>query len=122
MDYNKLKTFLKVAEKGSVTRAAAELGRTQSAITQQIRLLEEELGFSLLERKHAKIFLTPQAERLVSIGLHSLGALDDEVARLKSDLRAVEGALSIGALEDYGNGRLGADLATFCATYPRVRL
>lgn len=122
MDYNKLRTFLTVAERGSVTAAARELGRTQSAVTQQVKLLEEELGFLLLERKHGRIFLTPQAERLVVSGKQSLGALDDEVARLKADLEAVEGTLAVGALDDYGTAFLGPRLARFSAKYPRVRL
>ncbi len=122
MDYNKLATFLKVAEKLSVTAAARELGRTQSAITQQLKLLEEELGFSLLERKHGRVFLTPQGEKLAAAGTPSLGRLDDEVARLRDDLKAVEGTLSVGVLDDYGTQCLGPRIASFCAAHPRVRV
>lgn len=122
MDYNKLKTFLVVAQKSSITDAAIELGRTQSAITQQIKLLEEELGFALFERKNARIFLTLEGERLVATGGKSLGQLDDEVARIKSELHAVEGSFSIGALEDYGTARLGGIIAAFRQRYPGIQI
>ncbi len=49
MPVNKYEAFLKAAELGSLTRAAAELGVTQSAVSHMIGALEEELGFSLLK-------------------------------------------------------------------------
>ena len=48
MPVNKYEAFLKAAELGSLTRAAAELGVTQTAVSRLIGALEEELGFSLL--------------------------------------------------------------------------
>jgi len=71
MDYNKLKTFLIVAEEMSVTRAAARLLRTQSAVTQQLQLLEDDLGVALLHRKKARIFLTSEGESIYRIASES---------------------------------------------------
>ena len=60
MDFNKLRTFLIVVEEGSVTGAARRLFRTQPAVSQSLRLLEEDLGIALLHRKSGNVYLTPE--------------------------------------------------------------
>ena len=62
MPVNKYEAFLKAAELGSLTRAAAELGVTQSAVSHMIGALEEELGFSLLKRGRGGARATAEGE------------------------------------------------------------
>jgi len=121
MDYNKLKTFVIVAEHRSVTKAASLILRTQSAITQQIRLLEEELGFTLFERKHGRIFLTREGQMLFDSARQTFGKLDDKVIRIKNDLRSIEGRLSVGVIEDFGSSCFGDLITNFKKTYPLIR-
>lgn len=65
MPVNKYEAFLKAAELGSLTRAAAELGVTQSAVSHMIGALEEELGFSLLKRGRGGARATADGERVL---------------------------------------------------------
>ena len=122
MDYNKLKTFTIVAERSSLTEAAAILGRTQSAITQQVQLLEEDLGFSLFDRKHGRIYLTREGERMFDFAGKLLGGLDDAVSLMKNELTAVEGTLRLGVIEDYGISQLSPAIAAFKRLHPRIRI
>ena len=66
MDTHRLKYFLRIAEEGSVTRAAAVLGVAQPALSRQIRLLEEDLGITLFHRTRRGVHLTEEGERLRS--------------------------------------------------------
>lgn len=64
MNINKYTAFLKVVELGSITKASAVLGHTQSGVTQLLNSLEKELGVSLLTRSRQGIALTPEGEKL----------------------------------------------------------
>ncbi len=66
MQIQQLRTFYEVATTGSFTRAAAKLYLTQPAVTQQVRALEAELGFPLLERRGRRVRLTPAGEALLA--------------------------------------------------------
>ena len=59
---NRYEVFMKVIEKGSFTKAAEELGYTQSAVSQMIQTLEEELSTTLISRSRKGITLTPDGE------------------------------------------------------------
>ncbi len=65
MDLKQLKTFVTVAEHGTVSRAAAVLHVTQPALSRQIRSLEEQLGFPLFEREGRRLILSPRGEQLL---------------------------------------------------------
>ena len=65
MDFNRLYSFIKVAERGSITKAAGDLYLTQQAISKQMLLLEDELNLNLFNRSHNAIVLTRDGETLV---------------------------------------------------------
>lgn len=83
MDLKHLKTFICVAELGSFTRAAAQLGFSQSTISFQIKQLEAELGVRLFERIHHSVSLTEQGREVLRYA-HRMDKLTKELA---SDLR-----------------------------------
>lgn len=123
MDYNKLKTFVITADYGSITAAADHLRRSQSAITQQIQALEEELETQLFERKAGRIFLSADGEKIHAYAKQKLGALDDYVGSLRQESKSVEGHLSIGVLNDSGTDfDIGKAVGGFCQKYSKVRV
>ncbi len=65
MEIDQLRSFLKVAEEGSFTRAASEIGLSQSALSRSIARLEGELGQPLFERQTRKVVLTDAGRVLV---------------------------------------------------------
>src|SRR5215469_15465205 len=82
MDYNKLAVFLRVCETKSFTQAAHSLRRTQSAVSQQVCLLEDDLGLSLIHRARGGLRLTAVGEALFETLRRSLGQIDDFVGDL----------------------------------------
>jgi len=79
LDLTALRAFVTVAETGGVTRAAGQLNLTQSAVSMQLKRLEESLDQHLLDRSGRGISLTTRGEQLLSYGRRML-ALNDEVS------------------------------------------
>ena len=92
MEIRNLTTFIRVAELQSFSRAAEQLGYSQSAVTVQIQALEQELGTLLFERIGRRVRLTEDGERLVE--------------RAVAVLRAVQEAENVGKGNAQGGGRL----------------
>jgi DNA-binding transcriptional LysR family regulator len=118
MDPNLLRTFVAVAEHGSFSAAAGELGYTQSAVSQQIAALEADLGTSLLHRR--PVALTDAGVRLREHArslLLRIAAARADVARL-ADSRAPSLTVGVSALA--ADARLAVALARVRDTADRV--
>ena len=72
MDLVLLNTFLKVASVGSITKAAAVLFVTQSAVSRRIKQLEEQIGSPLFERSGTHLKLTGTGSQLIEMGSRML--------------------------------------------------
>src|SRR4051794_13907510 len=77
-----LSTFVRAAEQGSFTTAAAELGVTQAAVSQRIAALEKELRVSLFDRRAGRIALTEAGERLYELARRILDLHEEARAGL----------------------------------------
>ncbi len=120
LDLTALRAFVTVAETGGVTRAAGQLNLTQSAVSMQLKRLEEALGQSLLERSGRSVAPTPAGEQLLSYGRRIL-ALNDEIwGRMRDD--AFEGEIRLGVPHDVVYPHMPTVLRRFAAEYPRVRV
>ena len=96
MDTHRLKYFLRIAEEGSITRAAKVLGIAQPALSRQIRLLEEDLGITLFARTRRGVHLTEEGERLRSSTAAPLRQLKLAVLYAGSPLARIERGLLFG--------------------------
>ena len=67
MEIRNVKTFIKVAELGNFSRAAAELGYAQSTVTAQIKALEQELAVALFQRNGKRVTLSAAGGRVSSV-------------------------------------------------------
>ncbi|WP_297792955.1 LysR family transcriptional regulator [Mycobacterium sp.] len=120
MDTHRLKYFLRIAEEGSITRAAAVLGIAQPALSRQIRLLEEDLGITLFERTRRGVHLTEEGERLRSSTAAPLRQLELAVRYAGSPLARIERGLLFGMVPTAA-GVLAAPLvASLGAAFPNV--
>jgi DNA-binding transcriptional LysR family regulator len=112
MEWQQLLGFYQVAKLGSFTRAAEATFRTQSALSQQVKALEEELGTPLLERLgKRRLKLTAAGEKLFAFAQGVLGQWD----RLQEELRALKG-------QPQGPLRLAAPFTTLYHLLPETLL
>jgi len=120
LDLDQLQTFVAIADTGSFTRAAEQVFRTQSAVSMQMRRLEERLGKSLFEKDGRTNRLTEDGERLLfharrllRLNRETLAAFDDA---------SLEGHVRIGTPDDYADRFLPEIMARFSRSNPRVEL
>jgi DNA-binding transcriptional LysR family regulator len=99
MDTHRLKYFLRIAEEGSITRAASLLGMAQPALSRQLQLLEEDLGVALFRRNRRGVELTEAGERLRSSTAAPLRQLELAVQYAASPLARLKRAMLIGLPE-----------------------
>ncbi len=120
LDMTALRAFVTVAETGGVTRAAGQLHLTQSAVSMQLKRLEESLGQPLLERSGRGVALTAQGEQMLGYGRRIL-SLNDEVWSRMTD-QAFEGEITFGVPSDVVYPHIPTVLKRFATAYPRVKV
>lgn len=120
LDTALLKSFIKIAETGSFTQAAEIVGRTQAAISLQIKRLEEVVGKTLLERANKKVTLTADGETMVAYARRML-AISQELKN-RFDEPDIEGELRLGTPEDFATAYLPQVLARFARSHPHTQL
>ena len=120
MDLKNLRTFIYVAELGSFTKAARQLGFAQPTVSAQIRQLEEEMEVRLFERIRHTVNLTEGGRELLRYA-YQVTQLTEELGR---DLRLEKGAVGLIrlAMADSLCGPLGRSFRDFWERHPGVRL
>ena len=122
MKIDQLKTFHRVAAAGSFTKAARELFLTQSAVSQQIRALEDEVGGRLFDRTGKKIYLTGEGEILMTYA-ERLFDLHEEIETLFGSLRTLQkGKITVGATAVIGTYFLPAVINAYHRQYPGIEI
>ena len=120
LDLDLLKTFLAIADAGSLTRAASDIGRTQSAVSMQVRRIEEIVDGQVLLRTPRGVELTARGQRLLAHARKLVKAHDEALRDVSG--RELTGAIRIGCPEDYCTGYLPAVLRAIALRHPRVSL
>jgi DNA-binding transcriptional LysR family regulator len=120
LDLALLRNFVIVARTGSISLAAAQVGRTQSALSMQMQRLAEELAQDLLQRTGAGVRLTAAGERLLAHAEQLIARHDEILADMGGT--ALKGTVSLGCPEDYSIAFLPELLRGFCAAHPDVEL
>jgi len=117
-----LSTFVRAAEQGSFTAAAADLGITQAAVSQRIAVLEKELRVSLFDRRARRIPLTEAGRRLYQYARRILDLHEQAREDLGGFHPPVSGELPIAASSVPGECFLPALLSDFHAKHPQVHV
>lgn len=115
-----LRTFVTIAEHGGVSAAARRLGKTQAAVSMQLRRLEDDLGVNLLKRASRGMMLTDAGHVLMPYARKILGTSTS--ARQALSGQAVSGVVRLGMIEDIAIGALPNTLQRFSAAHPQVAL
>lgn len=115
-----LRVFISVAENAGFTRAAGELHRSQSAISMQIKRLEESVGAAVFDRNSKTITLSREGKILLDYAHRILRLVDEAVGAVgkETSIRTVR----LGCIEDYAAKLLPKILAGFWAEHPQVQI
>ena len=121
LDPDLLRSFVLIAEGRSFTDAATLVGRTQSAISMQVKRLEDLLGQSLLNRgKGGAVELTPHGRYLLEHARQILALNDAVMATFRAPL--MSGTVRLGSPDDYALAYLPPILKRFAETHPAVQV
>jgi len=120
LDVDQLRTFIAIAETGSFTRAADIVHKTQSAVSMQMKRLEERLDRAIFARDGRASKLTEDGERLldyarriIKLNVEALAAFND---------KELSGRVRLGLPDDYADRYLPEIMARFSRAYPGVEL
>lgn len=121
MDIVELENFLVVAERGSFTAAARELGISQPGLTRQIQRVERSVGLPLLQRSREGATLTPAGERYRTYASEVIARHREMLAEVQGAEAGLEGELRIAASTTPAEFLAPRLVADFTALYPKVR-
>ncbi|WP_417335768.1 LysR family transcriptional regulator [Halobacteriovorax marinus] len=122
MDLNLLKTFSKVSELGSFTKAAEALKQPKSRVSRAISRLEDEIGLELIRRTTRQTSLTTEGEAFYNKIKDLIHQLDEEIDSLNDSKKEISGVLRITAPEDLGQSILLDIIAKYNDLYPNVEV
>jgi DNA-binding transcriptional LysR family regulator len=121
LDPDLLRAFVLIAEGNSFTQAASVVGRTQSAISMQVRRLEESLGQRVLSRgRGGTVELTPHGRFLLTRARQILALSDEVMANFRAP--DIAGTVRLGCPDDYALAYIPPILRRFAATHPAVQV
>ena len=122
MDWDKLRIFHAVADAGSLTHAGDALHLSQSAVSRQIRALEEGLGTTLFHRHARGLILTEQGELLFEATSSMAKKLDSASARIRDSEEEVLGELRVTTPTGFGTLWLAPRLIKLYEKYPDLKI
>ena len=122
MNLRQLEYFVSVAETLSFTRTAEKFYISQTAVTQQIKTLENNIGVKLLRRTKRHVELTPAGNVFLSEAKAILNRTQDAIKKAQKAATGFTGNLNLGIVEGYDNPDLPEILRSFKSGYPNVSL
>ncbi len=120
LDLTSLRSFVTVAETGGVTRASGLLNVTQSAVSMQLKRLEQALGQSLFDRAQRSMALTGAGEQLLGYARRMVSLNDEIMQRMTGD--AFVGEIVLGVPQDIVHPAVPRILQAFNARFPRMKV
>nr|WP_319390242.1 LysR substrate-binding domain-containing protein [uncultured Cohaesibacter sp.] len=120
LDLDQLRTFIAIAETGSFTKAAEQVNKTQSAVSMQMRRLEERVGQTIFVRDGRQSRVTDAGMRLLDFARRMLSLNAETIAAFSAD--AMSGTVRLGLPDDYAPRLLPTVLASFATTHPNIEI
>jgi DNA-binding transcriptional LysR family regulator len=122
MDLRHLRTFVAVAEQGTVSKASVRLRIAQPALSRQIKELEEELGLKLFDRVRRRLILTGEGEQLLGDSRSVLGAVGSLSERAQRLRRADSGILKVAVTPQTLEGVFSTFLHQYAKQRPNIQI
>jgi DNA-binding transcriptional LysR family regulator len=120
LEFDLLRTLVAIADTGSFNRAARAVFRTPSAVSMQMKKLEEQVGRPLFAKDGRSVILTPDGETLVGYSRRILKLAEEALRRFRAP--EIEGKITLGTPDDYAGQFLPDILARFAASHPNVEV
>ncbi|MBB4008815.1 LysR substrate-binding domain-containing protein [Allorhizobium taibaishanense] len=120
LDTDQLQTFIAIVDTGSFTKAAGRVFKTQSAVSMQMRRLEERIGKQLFIKDGRGNRLTAEGEKLLNYARRIVRLSTEAIAAF--DDNRLEGTLRIGTPDDYADRYMPEIIGRFAKTHPNVEL
>ena len=120
LDMTALRSFVAVADAGGVTRASGFLNLTQSAVSMQLKRLEDLIGVALFDRSARRLVLTGAGEQMLGYARRMLELNDEVLGRLTAN--EYEGEIRLGVPHDIIYPAIPKVLHRFNAAYPRMKV
>ncbi|MET0724994.1 MAG: LysR substrate-binding domain-containing protein [Leifsonia sp.] len=122
LDVRRLRLLREVKVRGTLAAVAEALAYSPSAVSQQLSLLEKEVGVPLLEKSGRRVLLTPQAELLVLRAEEVLDTLERAEAELTASLTDVRGTVRLAVFQSAAHAILPAAITILRARFPQLRV
>ena len=119
--FKAMQTFVRIADEGSLTRAAAELRLSLPAVVRSLAAYEAELGVRLFHRTTRRITLTEDGKQHLANCRQVLAAVDESEAQLSAGVREAAGHLTITAPVLFGQMHVAPSVTRFLQAHPRMR-
>jgi DNA-binding transcriptional LysR family regulator len=119
-DLDVLRTFATGVEHGNFAKAADRLGRSTSAVSAQLKKLEQQAGTALLRKDGRRLALTSAGETMLAYARRLLDLNDEAVSAIHAG--EIEGWVRLGLQEDFAEAFLPAVLGRFARAHPKVRI
>lgn len=116
------RTFCRVVERGSLTRAALDLGLGQASVSRHLQELERRYGTTLLQRTTRRVAMTPAGRRLLDYAQVLLASEAQLAETLRAEQGVVEGPMTVAASTAFGHHIVSPFCASFMTRHPGVRL
>ncbi len=120
LDIDQLQTFVAIVDTGSFTKAADRVFKTQSAVSMQMRRLEERIGKQLFAKDGRGNRLTAEGDKLLNFARRMMRLNNEAIAAF--DDNRLEGTLRIGTPDDYADRYMPGIIDRFARTHPNVEL
>lgn len=122
LDVRRLRLLREVKLRGTLAAVAEALAYSPSSVSQQLTLLEKEVGVPLLEKSGRRVLLTPQAELLVARAAEVLDTLERAEGELAASLTTVSGTVRLAVFQSAAHAVIPQALTILAADYPELRV
>jgi DNA-binding transcriptional LysR family regulator len=120
--FKSLQIFVSLAETGSFKKAADAVHRSPSAVSMQIKLLEDQLGVALFHRTTRRVRLTQEGELLLGSAQRAMAELSGGLLRIREAVDMQTGHLSLGCVPSVAASVLPSVLSAYQRSYPAIRI
>jgi DNA-binding transcriptional LysR family regulator len=122
IDSSQLNVLMAVEKAANLSEAADFLNITQSAVSQNLKTLEQRVGFEVVTRSGKKLALTPNGRKLAKLGRNYFKKLDDAITEILQERNRISGSISIGTMFGIGKSWIAHRMIEFSTHFPDVEV